>query len=98
MRTLIITGLVLLAANCLHAQMIDDFSGDVSVWKPEMQYGDVTGCEAGPGPGNGEGKSLQIDYVFADAGTNHIIYARPWNSTFPGPAACPSTCAGRATR
>ncbi|MDI9582667.1 MAG: FlgD immunoglobulin-like domain containing protein [Acidobacteriota bacterium] len=77
MRTLIITGLVLLAANCLHAQMIDDFSGDVSVWKPEMQYGDVTGCEAGPGPGNGEGKSLQIDYVFADAGTNHIIYARP---------------------
>ncbi|NSW56243.1 MAG: hypothetical protein HPY44_09525 [Armatimonadetes bacterium] len=77
MRRLIIIGMALVAAANLHAQLLDDFSGDVSAWQPEMQYGEVSGCAVKPGPGNGGGQSLQIDYVFADSGTNHIIYARP---------------------
>jgi hypothetical protein len=57
-------------------QVVDDFSGGVEAWQPQMQYGDVARCQASRGKGANEAGALRVDFDFGAQGTNHIIYAR----------------------
>ena len=54
--------------------MIDDFSDGIANWKPEMVYGDVSGCRTSL-----EDKAMRVDVDFNGPETNHIIYAREVN-------------------